>query len=219
LALDIKQGGSANPLIELLFLWELCSAKAVLSAIWKYYESVMLLFCVCKGTDLAKRKVTQRRIGTGRSVGLAGILACQGRASIARMYIPRACWGFPNPQCRPDGRNNNKPREEDTTEKEEKRHLHIELTQQQYNVLRKNCQKAGLTMREYLARLIMGTPVRARPSGEIRELRVEVHRIGNNINQIARGVNSGQITPELAQKALFLLGKVYEMMYQIAKRG
>ncbi len=104
-------------------------------------------------------------------------------------------------------------------EKERKHHLHIELTAQQYKALQEKCQKSGLTMREFMARLIMGTPVRARPSGEIRELRVEVHRIGNNINQIARGVNSGQVTPETAQRALFLLGKVYEMMYQIAKRG
>ena len=104
-------------------------------------------------------------------------------------------------------------------EKERKRHLHIELTEQQYNVLQEKSQKAGLTMREFMARLIMGTSVRARPSGEIRELRVEIHRIGNNINQIARGVNSGQVTPEIAQRALSLLGKVYEMMYRIAKRG
>ena len=97
--------------------------------------------------------------------------------------------------------------------------LCLRLNQAEKEQLETNATKCGLSKSVYLRRLIMGTPVRAKPSGEIRELRVEVHRIGNNINQIARGVNSGQVTPEIAQRALFLLGKVYEMMYRIAKGG
>lgn len=38
----------------------------------------------------------------------------------------------------------------------------------------------------------MGTPVKAKPSAEIRELRAEVHKIGSNINQIAHSINAGQ---------------------------
>ena len=101
----------------------------------------------------------------------------------------------------------------------ERYELCLRLRQAEKDMLENNAAKCGISKSDYLRRLIMGTTVRARPSGEIRELRVEVHRIGNNINQIARGVNSGQVTPETAQRALFLLGKVYEMMYQIAKRG
>ncbi len=85
-------------------------------------------------------------------------------------------------------------------------------------MLKKNCKASGLSMRLYLVRLLEGVPIKARPSAEIRELRTEVHKIGSNINQIARSVNAGQARPELAQKALFLLGKVYEMMYWVAKR-
>ena len=101
----------------------------------------------------------------------------------------------------------------------ERYELCLRLSQAEKDVLEKNAAKCGIPKSVYLRRLIVGTPIRARPSGEIRELRVEVHRIGNNINQIARGVNSGQVTPETAQRALFLLGKVYEQMYRIAKRG
>ena len=101
----------------------------------------------------------------------------------------------------------------------ERYELCLRLSQTEKDMLEKNATKCGISKSAYLRRLIMGTTVRARPSAEIREIRVEVHRIGNNINQIARGVNSGQVTPETAQRALFLLGKVYEMMYQIAKRG
>lgn len=63
----------------------------------------------------------------------------------------------------------------------------------------------------------MGEEVKARPSSEIRKLRVEVHKIGSNINRIACSVNAGQGWPEIVKKSLLLLGKVYEMMYEIVK--
>ena len=47
-----------------------------------------------------------------------------------------------------------------------------------------------MTKRAYLASLIEGQPVKSRPSQEIKDLRTEIHHIGNNINQIARTVNA-----------------------------
>lgn len=96
--------------------------------------------------------------------------------------------------------------------------LCLRLSQAEKEQLETNAEKCGLSKSVYLRRLIMGTPVKAKPCAEIKELRVEVHKIGSNINQIARSINVRQGSSELAQKALFLLGKVYEMMYEIAKR-
>ena len=96
--------------------------------------------------------------------------------------------------------------------------LCLRLSLAEKKQLETNADKCGLSKSVYLRRLIMGTPVKAKPSSEIRELRVEVHKIGSNINQIARSINAGQGSPDVAQKALFLLGKVYEIMYEIAKR-
>ena len=96
--------------------------------------------------------------------------------------------------------------------------LCLRLSQAEREQLETNAKKCGLYKSVYLRRLIMGTEVKARPSSEIRELRSEVHKIGSNINQIARSVNAGRDTPEMAEKTLFLLSKVYEMMYLIAKR-
>lgn len=104
-----------------------------------------------------------------------------------------------------------------TIMKDNKHHLHIELTEQQYELLKNNCKASGLTMRLYLVRLLGGTPIKTRPNSAIRELRTEVHKIGSNINQIASSINAGQGSSELAEKSLFMLCKVYEMMYQIAK--
>lgn len=102
--------------------------------------------------------------------------------------------------------------------KEPKHHLHIELTQQQYQLLCRQAKQSGLTKRAYLARLIEGQPVKARPSQEIKELCTEIHHIGNNINQIARSVNAGIAKPEDAKRGLYLLDRVYELMYQVAKK-
>lgn len=96
--------------------------------------------------------------------------------------------------------------------------LCLRLSQAEKEQLETNAAKCGLSKSVYIRRLIMGTEVKARPSSEIRELRTEIHKIGSNINQIARSINAGQGSSELAEKSLFLLGKVYEMMYLIAKR-
>lgn len=103
-------------------------------------------------------------------------------------------------------------------DKNGKHHLHIELTPAQYQRLESQAKQCGLTKRAYLVRLIEGTPVRARPAQEIKELRTEIHHIGNNINQIARSVNMGIARAEDAKRGLFLLDQVYELMYQIAKK-
>ena len=75
-------------------------------------------------------------------------------------------------------------------ENKKEHHLHIVLTTQQYQLLCCQAKECRLTKRAYLARLIEGRPVKARPTKEIKELRTEIHHIGNNINQIARIVNS-----------------------------
>ncbi len=45
-----------------------------------------------------------------------------------------------------------------------------------------------------------------------------MHKIGVNINQIARSVNAGIVRAEDAKRGLYLLDQVYELMYEIAKK-
>lgn len=104
------------------------------------------------------------------------------------------------------------------TDKNGKHHLHIELTPVQYQLFTSQAKQCGLSRRAYLVRLIEGNPVRARPSQEVKDLRWEVHKIGVNINQIARSVNAGIARAEDARRGLFLLDQVYELMYQIARK-
>ena len=104
------------------------------------------------------------------------------------------------------------------SEKRNTHHLHIELTPEQYQLLSGNAKQCGLSKRAFIVRLLEGKSVRARPSQEIRELRTEIHHIGNNINQIARSVNAGIAKAEDARRGLCLLDQVYELMYQIARK-
>lgn len=97
-------------------------------------------------------------------------------------------------------------------------HLHIELTPEQYQMLTEKARQCNLTKRALLLRLLEGKDIRARPSEEIRTLRWEVHKIGVNINQIARRVNAGIAGAGEAKRALYLLDQVYELMYRIAKK-
>lgn len=103
-------------------------------------------------------------------------------------------------------------------DKHGRHHLHIELTPEQYRLLFSKARQCGLTKRAFITRLIEEKEVKARPSQEVKALRTEVHKIGVNINQIARSVNAGIATAEDARRGLFLLDQVYELMYQIAKK-
>jgi len=101
---------------------------------------------------------------------------------------------------------------------EKKHHLHIELTEAQYVLLQKKSKQCGLTKRGFLTRLLEGKEVEALPTKELKDLRTEVHKIGNNINQIARKMNAGIAREKEADYAIQLLAQVYELMYQIAKK-
>ena len=155
-----------------------------------------------------------RRAGANAAVGGAG-------ASIAQMYICTACRGYPGPLCRLLAEKLaaiRRRKEKNVDENKKEHHLHIVLTTQQYQMLCCQAKECRLTKRAYLARLIEGRPVKARPTKEIKELRTEIHHIGNNINQIARSVNAGIAKPEDAKRGLYLLDQVYELMFQVANK-
>ena len=102
--------------------------------------------------------------------------------------------------------------------KKENYHFHLELTPEQYQMLCEKAKACGLTKRRFLTRFIEGKEIRAQPSAEIQKLRLEIHYIGVNINQIARSVNAGIARPDDAKRGLYMLEQVYELMDQIARK-
>ena len=102
--------------------------------------------------------------------------------------------------------------------KSENYHFHLELTPDQYQMLCEKAKACGLTKRRFLTRFIEGKEIRARPSEEMRKLRLEIHYIGVNINQIARSVNAGIARPADAKHGLYMLDQVYALMDRIVRQ-
>ena len=94
----------------------------------------------------------------------------------------------------------------------------LRLDEEEKERLENDAKRCGLTRNAYLRRLITGSAVRERPNEEIKLLRTEIHRIGNNLNQIARSVNMGVANPEDVKYGLTMMEKVYELMYRIGRK-
>ena len=102
-------------------------------------------------------------------------------------------------------------------EKDSVHHMHIELTPEQYATLCAKAKRSGLTKRALIVRLLEGQEIRELPSEELRQLRTEIHQIGNNVNQIARSVNAGIANADDARRGLYMLNRVYELLYRIGR--
>ena len=73
-------------------------------------------------------------------------------------------------------------------------------------------------MGAYLRKMAIDGYIINTDTAPIKQVYEEMHKIGVNINQIARSVNAGIARAEDAKRGLFLLDQVYELMYQIAKK-
>ena len=92
----------------------------------------------------------------------------------------------------------------------------VRLNEEQYERLKRICDRTGLTASEVVRSALEGVHLKERPYSDIGRLYTEINHIGNNINQIARKMNAGLGTKSDVQEVRFLLRKVYEKMEVIA---
>ncbi len=64
------------------------------------------------------------------------------------------------------------------------------INQYEENLLKSKSKRAGLNESEFLRSLIKGYKIKEQPTKEIRDFIKQISGISNNINQIARTVNS-----------------------------
>lgn len=64
------------------------------------------------------------------------------------------------------------------------------LNAQEKNLLKEKSKKAGMNESEFLRSCIKGYKIKEQPTKEIREFTRDISGIANNINQIARAVNT-----------------------------
>lgn len=93
----------------------------------------------------------------------------------------------------------------------------LRLSEAQAQKLRQDAKACGLSKTAYLRRLIEGAELKTRPSHELRQLRTEIHHIGNNVNQLARKFNAGFGNKGDAQQVRYLMEQIYDLLYEIAK--
>lgn len=94
--------------------------------------------------------------------------------------------------------------------------VNTRLTDGEYRQVKALCDKTGLSASEVIRSALAGVELRERPPADLATLYTEINRIGNNINQIARKMNSGLGTKADVQDVLYLLRKVYEKMEAVA---
>lgn len=93
----------------------------------------------------------------------------------------------------------------------------LRLNETEARALKEKARLCGISRSAFLRRLIMGKTIKARPPEALHDLYVEINRIGVNVNQIARACNAGGSDARAsADKALFMLGKVYALMDRLA---
>ena len=67
----------------------------------------------------------------------------------------------------------------------------IRMTDEEYDLVKAKVEQSGKTQQEFLIRSCTGKKIVVVDG--IRELTIELKRIGTNLNQIARAVNQGQL--------------------------
>ena len=88
--------------------------------------------------------------------------------------------------------------------------MSVRLTDREYKHLKCQADNAGLKMEPFIRKLIAGVDIHPRPPDNIVQLIREVNYIGNNINQIAKKVNSeNSINQAQLEEILHLLGEIY----------
>ncbi|MEG0900308.1 MAG: plasmid mobilization relaxosome protein MobC [Oscillospiraceae bacterium] len=66
----------------------------------------------------------------------------------------------------------------------------IRMTEEEYELIKNKIEQSKMTQQEYLIRVCTGKKIIVIEG--IRELTVELKRIGNNLNQLARACNEGR---------------------------
>lgn len=86
----------------------------------------------------------------------------------------------------------------------------IYLSDRERNQLEKQAGNAGLSMSQFVRKLIMGKDIQPRPPDNIVQLIREINAVGNNINQIAKKVNiESRVSQAQLEEILHLLGEIY----------
>lgn len=94
--------------------------------------------------------------------------------------------------------------------KENKVKISVRLNEKEHKHLQHQAENAGLKMEPFIRKLIMGADIQPRPPDNVVQLIREINYIGNNINQIAKKVNTeNNVSQSQLEEILHLLDEIY----------
>ena len=96
--------------------------------------------------------------------------------------------------------------------------ISVRLTDAERRKLSQICAVSGLPVSAAIREMIGGVTIRQRPPQELHDLYVEINRIGNNINQIARKANADFATKEDVRELKFLMRTIEAKMTELVKQ-
>lgn len=85
------------------------------------------------------------------------------------------------------------------------------------DAIRKKVDTSGLSQQEYLLKAALEAPIINSPV--FRELLTEYKRQGNNLNQIARAVNSGRASAQEMKEAIDEIEKERKQIWQLLNQS
>ena len=95
--------------------------------------------------------------------------------------------------------------------------IYLRIEEEKKLALEKKAQDAGLSLSTYLVE--QGLHGKVVDFSELRKIYPQLMRIGNNINQLARKANAGFASRDEVTRALRMLDRVYELMYQLSQQS
>ncbi len=96
--------------------------------------------------------------------------------------------------------------------------LSVRLKPDDHQKLKHICETSGLPASTVIRKLIAGTEINPRRPESLKELYLAVNRIGVNINQIVRAVNTGIATSNDIQELKSLMGQVEQLLSKVANQ-
>lgn len=90
--------------------------------------------------------------------------------------------------------------------------MSIRLTQSEKSAIYKKSKKAKLTLTEYILKSSLQTEINV---VDLQPLLVELKRIGNNLNQITRKINSGAFCSYNFEEVIAMQRKIYDVIIKL----
>lgn len=92
--------------------------------------------------------------------------------------------------------------------------MSIRLTDSEKSAICKKSKKAHLTLTEYILKSSLQTEIKV---VDLQPLLVELKRIGNNLNQITRKLNSGAFSTYNFSEMIAMQRKIYDAIIKLSE--